>query len=333
VVDDYEPWRRFVTSTLEKQPELQIIGEASDGREAVEMAQQLYPDLILLDIGLPIVNGLEAARQIRKHAPDTKILFLSENRSAAIAESALSIGASGYVVKAKAATDLVTALKTVLEGKRFVSASLVGHEAGNPTSKHTADKNALVHLPPRNVEIRHEVEFYPDDAAFVAGFAGCIAAVLQAGNSVIVIATEPHRSGILERLEADGVDIRTPAEQERFIELDAHEALSTLMSDDAPDRVRLTKLLDDLVARAAKGRDGEHPRVAICGECAPILLADGKEEAAIQVEHLWDTISKAHRVDTLCGYLRSAFPQAASSPMLEKICAEHSAVHGRKLGY
>jgi len=230
-----------------------------------------------LDIGLPIVNGLEAARQIRKHALDKKILFLSENRSAAIAENALSIGASGCVVKAKAATDLVTASKTVLQGKRFVSASLVGHEGGNPTSKHTADKNALVHLPPRNVEIGHEVEFYADDAAFVAGFAGCIEAVLQAGNAVIVIATEPHRSGILERLEADGVNIRTHAEQERFIQLDAHEALSTLMLDDAPDRVHFRKLLDDLIARAAKSRDGEHPRVAICGECAPMLLADGKE--------------------------------------------------------
>ena len=227
----------------------------------------------------------------------------------------------------------MTASKTVLQGKRFVSASLVGHEGGNPTSKHTADKNALVHLPPRNVEIGHEVEFYADDAAFVAGFAGCIEAVLQAGNAVIVIATEPHRSGILERLEADGVNIRTHAEQERFIQLDAHEALSTLMLDDAPDRVHFRKLLDDLIARAAKSRDGEHPRVAICGECAPMLLADGKEGATIQVEHLWGAVSRAYRVDTLCGYLRSAFPQEASSLVLEKVCAEHSAVHGRKLGY
>lgn len=102
VVDDYKPWRGFVYSTLQKQAELQVIGEASDGLEAVEKAQELQPDLILLDIGLPTLNGIEAARRIREVSPESKILFVTENRSCDIAEEALRTGAGGYVVKSDA---------------------------------------------------------------------------------------------------------------------------------------------------------------------------------------------------------------------------------------
>ena len=127
VVDDYEPWRRFTRSTLEKQTEMRIIGEVSDGLKAVQQAQQMQPDLILLDIGLPTINGIEAAKRIRECAPQSKILFVSENRSADVAQEALSAGAGGYVVKSDAAGELLPAVKAVLTGKRFVSASLASH--------------------------------------------------------------------------------------------------------------------------------------------------------------------------------------------------------------
>ena len=110
MVDDYEPWRRFVRSTLEKLVEVEIIGEASDGLQAVQQAQQLQPDLIVLDIGLPTFNGIEAARQIRQLSPNSKLVFLSENRSSDVVEEALRTGANAYVVKSDAARDLSPAL-------------------------------------------------------------------------------------------------------------------------------------------------------------------------------------------------------------------------------
>ena len=127
VVDDYEPWHGFVSTTLSKEQELQIIGRVSDGLEAVQQAQLLQPDLILLDIGLPTLNGIEAARRIREVSPASKILFVSENRSVDVAERVLSNGAGGYVVKSDAGSELLPAIKAVLEGKRFISASLAGH--------------------------------------------------------------------------------------------------------------------------------------------------------------------------------------------------------------
>ena len=121
MVDDFEPWRRFASSTLRKKAGLQIVGEASDGLEAFQKAVELEPDLILLDIGLPSVNGIEAARRIREMVPEAKIIFLSEESSVEIVQEAMSFGACGYVFKTMAASDLLTAVETVLSGLKFVS--------------------------------------------------------------------------------------------------------------------------------------------------------------------------------------------------------------------
>lgn len=121
VVEDFEPFREFVTATLAGVRDLQVIGEASDGLAAVQKAVELLPDLILLDIGLPILNGFEAARQIRKLVPESKIIFLSQESSADVVQEALSVGAWGYVVKIRARTELLAAVEAVISGKQFVS--------------------------------------------------------------------------------------------------------------------------------------------------------------------------------------------------------------------
>jgi len=125
VVDDFEPFRRFLSSELQSRPELQVIAEVSDGLEAVQRAEELQPDLILLDIGLPKLNGIEAARRIRERAPKSMILFVSENRSPDIVEEALRTGADGYVLKSDAGREILPAVEAVLQGKQFVSKGLV----------------------------------------------------------------------------------------------------------------------------------------------------------------------------------------------------------------
>jgi DNA-binding NarL/FixJ family response regulator len=123
VVDDYEPFRQLVSSTLRKRPALQIVGEASDGLEAVRQTEKLKPDLILLDIGLPAMNEIEAARRIRKLAPESKIIFLTQESSPDVMKEALNLGAWGYVVKARAGSDLLAAVEAVILGKHFVSST------------------------------------------------------------------------------------------------------------------------------------------------------------------------------------------------------------------
>jgi DNA-binding NarL/FixJ family response regulator len=100
--------------------EVEIVGEVSDGLEAIQKAVELKPDLILLDIGLPTLNGIEVARQIRKLVPDSKIIFLSQESSADIVQEALNLGAVGYIVKARTNRELLPAIGAVLAGKTFV---------------------------------------------------------------------------------------------------------------------------------------------------------------------------------------------------------------------
>ena len=134
VVDDFEAFRRLLCSILEKMTELQVICQASDGLEAVQRAEELQPDLILLDIGLPTLNGIEAARQIRRFSPDSKIIFLTLESSTDVVQEGLNLGARGYVLKTRAALDLVAAVEAVLDGRRFVSAGLSGHNFTEPGS-------------------------------------------------------------------------------------------------------------------------------------------------------------------------------------------------------
>jgi DNA-binding NarL/FixJ family response regulator len=121
VVEDYEPFRRFICSTLRKRSGLQVISQASDGLEAVKKAEELQPDLILLDIGLPTLNGIDAACRISRLVPAAKILFVSQSNDPDVVTAALSNGAKGYVRKENAQRDLLPAIEAVLCGDRFVS--------------------------------------------------------------------------------------------------------------------------------------------------------------------------------------------------------------------
>jgi DNA-binding NarL/FixJ family response regulator len=121
VVEDFHLFRRFVRSKLEQRPELWVICEVSDGLHAVQRAVELQPNLILLDIGLPTLNGLEAARLIRGLAPESKIIFSSQETSADIVQEAMRLGAWGYVFKTHAEAHLLLAIDAVLSGKRYVS--------------------------------------------------------------------------------------------------------------------------------------------------------------------------------------------------------------------
>ena len=108
-----------------------VVVEAADGLAGLWKAQELQPDLVILDIGLPKLNGIEVARRILKSAPGTKIVFVSEQRSSDIVEEALRTGARGYVVKSDAGRDLLSAVRAVLGGKRFVSASLASIDSAD----------------------------------------------------------------------------------------------------------------------------------------------------------------------------------------------------------
>jgi DNA-binding NarL/FixJ family response regulator len=211
VVEDFAPFRRFACAALQQRAAFQIY-EAADGLEAVQKAEALQPDLMLLDINLPTLHGFEVARQVRRLVPHAKLLVVSQESSSDIVRTALSLGALGYVQKVSAAADLLAAVEAVLGGQRFVSSSVAFTE---PTAA--------------PAQRRHEILFCADDAALVDGFIRFIAAALNAADAAIALATESHRGRLLQELRTQGVDIDGAIERGIYLSFDA---------DVAPDPVR-----------------------------------------------------------------------------------------------
>jgi DNA-binding NarL/FixJ family response regulator len=131
IVDDFEPWRRSVCSIFTGHGELQVVGEAADGWEALQKAQRLKPDLIVLDLGLPKLNGLEAANRIRQTVPGAKIIFLTQTNDKEVVRKALRLGAQGYVLKSDVGTELLPAVARVLGGDDFVSSGIKWQESSD----------------------------------------------------------------------------------------------------------------------------------------------------------------------------------------------------------
>lgn len=124
IAEDSEPFRWFIRSKLESLRSLDIICEVSDGAEAVKKAKELQPDLVLLDVGLPSLNGIAAAQQIRRLSPQSRIVFVSLEASPEVVHAALRVGGSGYVAKTAAGTDLHPAIEAALQNSQFVTEGL-----------------------------------------------------------------------------------------------------------------------------------------------------------------------------------------------------------------
>jgi DNA-binding NarL/FixJ family response regulator len=336
VVDDFAVWRHFVVGKLRGNPSFQVIGVASDGLEAVRKAEELKPDLILLDIGLAGLNGIEAARQLRKVAPESKILFLSQELDADVVQAAFSAGGHGYVLKSDAGSELFAGVEAVMSGKKFVSRNLTSKDLAEVVDSQSADppgrdetvaSTAGPLLVRREVARCHEVQFCSDDSLLLDGLTRFISAALKAGKAAIVIGTKSHRESLLEKLGADGLDIRGATVEGRYVALDVADTISSFMVNDMPDRVRFLKVIGDLISAASKHAKATDLPVAAWGECAPTLWAEGNSDAAIRVEELTNEIARVYDLEILCGFLLERRRSEEDSYTFRRICEEHSAVH------
>jgi DNA-binding NarL/FixJ family response regulator len=322
VVDDHESWRGFASKVLQRVPELQVVGEASDGLHAIRLAQQLQPDLIVLDIGLPQLNGIEVARRICFLSPKSKVVFMSGNRSHEIAQEALRIGGCGYVVKWAAARELLPAVEAALQCKRFISPGVEGFELSDSSNY----LESTTTLSTQNLH-HHEVGFYFDDQQFLVGVTRFIGPVLKAGNPAVVVASESHHSHLLPTLQAYGLPIDVAIEEGRYLPVDVVDALSSFMANDVLNPSRFLSTFGDLIRKASESVEWDR-RVAIFGEGVQVLWEQGNREAAIQIERLCNDLVKQYNIDILCGY--SFYnPQGVlhGDVILQQICAEHSAVY------
>jgi signal transduction histidine kinase len=169
----------------------------------------------------------------------------------------------------------------------------------------------------------HSVQFYGDDAFLLDGLSRFIGAALQANEAGVVFATPAHREGLAARLQARGLDVAEVVSQERYIVLDAEETLALCLRDGRPDPARFARVVGDVIEHATAGAQR---RVAIFGELVALLYAEGKSQAAIEIEHLWNDLARTHQFSLHCAYPLSVFGRAEDSASLQEICAAHSHV-------
>jgi PAS domain S-box-containing protein len=179
---------------------------------------------------------------------------------------------------------------------------------------------------PAHNQNRHSVQFYKENSALLSELARFIGSALVAGDAAVVVATQAHRDGIAELLGARGLDVATSSKQGRYVALDAAEALSKFMVNDSPDARTFHDLFGDILLRAKSAARNDQPSPAVFGEMVALLWADGKAEAAVQLEQLWNDLAKSHSFSLCCAYPMSGFCREENGEPFARICAAHSLV-------
>jgi len=291
---------------LQPRPEFRVVGEALDGLEAVQKAIDLQPDLVLLDIGLPKLNGIAAAGQIRTLLPHARLLFISLESSPYMVQEAFRSGGHGYVHKARAQFDLIPAVEAVLAGKQFVSNNLELSDSTGP-------------------QRRHEVQFYSKDSILLESATRFIVATLKANGSVVVFATAPHGESLVQRLKSEAFDVDQAIQQGTYISFDATEVISNMLSG-RTGHSRDSEIVGDIIESTVAAAKARNARAAIFGECGALAWANGNTDAAIEMERKSNDLIETLGVDIFCAYPLNAFQKPDHTHAFKDICAKHTAV-------
>lgn len=172
----------------------------------------------------------------------------------------------------------------------------------------------------------HVVQFYSEDEFLLDGLGHFIGSALEAGDAAVVVATHPHRQGLLQRLAARGIDTGSVMENGRYIVLDAAELLSKISLDGWPDADRFEDVLAPLLSQSYAAAQRLQPRVAAFGEMVALLWKEGKFDAAIRLEELWNNLARTHSFSLRCAYPISQFDREQHASSFLKICSAHGGV-------
>ena len=307
VVEDHEPFRRVICDLLRQRADLQIVGEAADGLDAIYQAEALRPDVVVLDIGLPRLSGLEVAGRIRAKVPGAKLMFVTNESSLEVVEQAFRRGAHGYVYKPRVQRDALSVLEAIIRGGRFVSGGLERIAQGDGLASH-----------------RHDVVFCSSDAMLIRAFGCFIAGKLREGNAVVAVVTAAHERRLQSSMEASYVDVALAIRQQRYLPVNVSELLSKATVNGCPDPLRYLDTAGDLLTEITRRATEHYARIAACGEGTSTFWTHGHVEAAVQLEHLWDEIAMSRQMDMLCAYPLAVRDESVAA--VRRLCAEHTAV-------
>jgi DcmR-like sensory protein len=219
--------------------------------------------------------------------------------------AAINGGAHGYVLKSRIYLDLISAIDHALAGRLFLpSLTSLSTLAGS----------------------RHAVQVYANQSDFVDQVSQVVNATLRSREPVVLVASEATRHGVAERLQARRVNLAELAEREQYVAIDSALSLSQVMRDGRPDEDRVAEMIDGLDRRRLTFPKGPRARLTIVGDMSALLCRNGHFEAALELERMWDELTRALPFFTVCGYPMECFEHAEARSQLPNICARHSAV-------
>jgi DNA-binding NarL/FixJ family response regulator len=306
VVEDHERFRRVICELLQRRADLLIVGEAADGVDAICQAEALRPDVVMLDVGLPMLDGIEVAERIHATLPDAKLVFVTNESSLEVVGQAFRRGAHGYVYKPRFQRDVLPVLDAIIRGGRFVSGGLERVARGDSLASH-----------------RHEVVFCSSDAVLIGAFSRFIAGELRKGTAVVAAVTAAHERSLQSSLESSDVDVALAIRQQRYLPVNVSELLATATVNGRLDPLRYLDAAGDLLTDVTRCATDQHARVAACGEGTSLFWTHGHVEAAIQLEHLWDEIAASRQMDIMCAYPLAVRDESVRAV---RLCAEHTVV-------
>jgi DNA-binding NarL/FixJ family response regulator len=335
VLQDFAQFQQLVAPILQQKNSWQVVGIAVEAADAVRLAQQLQPDLILLDLDLPRMNGIDAARQIRRLVPECKLVLLSHEASAGVVRQAFRLGASSYVIKKHASYALITAVEEALMDRQFASARVaadhnLSENADAPPDFGFGEVSDVLRFPSlRNAAIapNHEIQFYSDQNILLNRVVPFILAALKAGNSAIVCASESVRGDLFRAVQAREAEIDNLIQRGSYLALDTQETVSEFMLRNSPNATKFVELMGGVATAAADAATSQRSRVALYQECSHLLWAQGLEGATLEVERLFNWLAYEYDLNVVCGYSIAYFDTEQDIHLIQRLCAQHSAVH------
>ena len=303
LADDYLPFLETISGLLADA--FDVVARAGDGRQALDLARHHKPDVAVLDIAMPNLDGFQTLKQLKRDHPETRVVFLTMHRDDELVTAAINEGAHGYVLKSRAHLDLISAIEHALAGRMFVPSL---------TSLSTVASS------------RHTVQFHADDSRFLDEVSQLVGATLRLGEQIVVVASEAIRIGVNQRLQARQMDLAMLLERGQYVVEDSALALSRVMIDGRPDRARIAEIIHDLDQLRLNFQKGPSRRLTIFGDMAVSLCRSGDFEAALELERIWKELTLALPFFTICSYPIDCFAQPEARNQLEKVCNEHSAV-------
>jgi CheY-like chemotaxis protein len=303
IADDHRETRELIASLLAS--DFDVVAAVSDGQLAVESVAALRPEMVILDISMPVLGGFPAAARIRNLAHVPRIVFLTAHEDPALAEAAVSLGASAFLLKRKMLGELVPAIRRALG---VPSNGVVQSDAGS--EPRSTAKNGHVHA----------VFFYEDPQVLSNTVGRFVAEGLHADQPGLVIATASHKAGILEHLVGAACNPEKRIEEGDLVVLDADELLSLFLVGGMPGVGSLERAMTQIMnSLSDRGRERG---VRVYGEMVDLLWKRKKEDAALSLEIQWDQFVRPRRFPLLCSYSKEFLGERGH----KTICDHHSQV-------